>query len=259
MNKDIFKIKVQSRSDLVVDKITNSILNGDLSDGEMLPPEHQLCELFGVSRSILREAIRILTSKGLVEVKQGHGTFVRFPKIDVPLEAVANYLITNSFSQAQLMEVRTPIEVEVAKLAAERREESHLTDMEASIQIMKDTSISDEGYADADNQFHNAIIDASGNPLFSIMIRSIMGSINFSRQLGIRHFGIEVVIKEHENILESIKQKDPQMAVDSMKNHMNMALSRIVRVNELLNKNKVVDKGLSNPRAIVCLNAQTSQ
>lgn len=236
MNKDIFKIKVQSRSDLMVDKITNSILNNDLTDGEMLPPEHQLCELFGVSRSILREAIRILSSKGLVEVKQGHGTFVHFPKIDIPLEAVANYLMTNSFSLTQLMEVRTPIEVEIAKLAAERREESHLADMEAAIQVMKKAAVSDEGYADADNQFHNAIIDASGNPLFSIMIRSIMGCINFSRQLGIRHFGIEVVIQEHQAILESIRQKDSQQAALNMKNHMDKALTRIIQVNELLNK-----------------------
>jgi len=56
--KDCLKIKFQSRADLVVDKITNSIINGELSDGELLPPENELCDIFGISRSILRETIR---------------------------------------------------------------------------------------------------------------------------------------------------------------------------------------------------------
>jgi DNA-binding FadR family transcriptional regulator len=155
--KNFLKIKFQSRSDLVVDKITNSIINGELSDGELLPPENQLCEIFGVSRSILREAIRTLVSK-LVGVKQGYGTFVRLPKIEIPEEALRNFLMTNKLSLLQLIEIRTPIEVEVARLAAERREEKHLNTMERSLQILNTDSNSVDVYADADETFHEAII-----------------------------------------------------------------------------------------------------
>ena len=162
--KTFAKIKFQSRSDLVVDKITNSIINGELSDGELLPPENQLCEVFGISRSILREAIRVLVSKGLIEVRQGYGTFVRLPRINVPEEAVSNYLMTNTFSLLQLMEIRTPIEVEVARLAAERCQEQHVNSMGESLKLMCSDSNSVEVYADADAAFHKAIIDASGNP-----------------------------------------------------------------------------------------------
>jgi len=234
--KTFSKIKFQSRADLVVDKISYSVINGELSDGELLPPESKLCETFGVSRSILREAIRVLASKGLVEVKQGHGTFVRRPRIDVPEEAVRNYLMTHSFSLFQLMEVRTPIEVEVARLAAERREQKHVSSMEETLQIMSVDSNSVEVFSDADGAFHNAIIDASGNRLFGIMIRSIMGNLHISRQLGIRHFGIGVVIQEHEKIFEAIKNKDTSAAVKKMKEHMDLALVRINKVNELLNE-----------------------
>jgi DNA-binding FadR family transcriptional regulator len=233
--KAFSKIKFQSRADLVVDKITNSIINGELSDGELLPPENQLCEIFGVSRSILREAIRVLVSKGLVEVRQGHGTLVRRPKIDVPEEAVSNYLMIHSFSLFQLMEVRTPIEVEAARLAAVRREQKHVASMEKSLEIMCVDSNSVEVFSDADGAFHNAIIDASGNPLFGIMIRSIMGNLHISRQLGIRHFGIEVVIQEHKGIFEAIKNQNPSTAAITMKQHMDEALVRINQVNELLN------------------------
>ncbi len=229
-NKDFLKIKFQSRAELVVDKITNSIINAELSDGELLPPEHQLCEIFGVSRSILREAFRVLVSKGLVEVKQGHGTFVRRPKIDVPEEAVRNYLMTNTFSLLQLMEVRTPIEVEVARLAAARREQKHVAIMDESLQKMHANSHSAEVLSDLDEAFHQAIIDASGNLLFGIMIRSIMLNLHISRQLAIRHFGIPVVIQEHERIYEAIKNKRPAVAVEKMQEHMAGALNREDRI-----------------------------
>jgi GntR family transcriptional repressor for pyruvate dehydrogenase complex len=232
------KIKPQSRVDLVVDKITNSIINNDLRDGELLPPENQLCEIFGVSRSILREAIRALVSKGLVEVKQGYGTFARFLKTEVPEEALRNYLMANRFSLVQLMEIRTPIEVEVARLAAERREEKHISTMERSLEILNTDSNSVEVYADADGTFHKTIIDASGNPLFGIMIRSIMVNLHISRQLSIRHFGIAVVIKEHQAILEAIKNKEAIGAATKMKEHMEEYLNRINEINLLLKKDK---------------------
>jgi GntR family transcriptional repressor for pyruvate dehydrogenase complex len=228
------KIKPQSRVDLVVDKITNSIINNELRDEELLPPENHLCEIFGISRSILREAIRVLVSKGLVEVKQGYGTYVRLPKIEIPEEAVRNFLMTNKLSLLQLMEIRTPIEVEVARLAAERREEKHLDSMEKSFQIMSNDSNSVEKYANADEIFHKAIIDASGNPLFGIMIRSIMGNLHIGRQLAIRHFGIEVVIQDHGGIFEAIKNRQPSIAAIKMKEHMDGALLRINQVKELL-------------------------
>jgi GntR family transcriptional repressor for pyruvate dehydrogenase complex len=236
--KTFSKIKFQSRADLVVDKISYSVINGELSDGELLPPESKLCETFGVSRSILREAIRVLASKGLVEVKQGHGTFVRRPRIDVTEEAVSNYLRTHSFSLLQLMEVRTPIEVEVAKLAAERREQMHLNSMEESLQVMSVDSNNVDMFSDGDRVFHQAIIDASGNRLFAIMIRSIMGYLHINRQLGIRHFGIQVVFQEHERVFEAIKNQQSSVAAIKMKEHMAQTLMRINKVEELLKRQK---------------------
>ena len=221
---------------MVVDKITNSIINGDLPHGQILPPEKQLCEALGVSRSILREAVRVLSSKGLVQVKQGHGTIVQQPKIEVPEEAVRNYIMTRSFSLQQLMEVRMPIEREMARLAALRRDETHLSAMEDSIKVMEDPLQSNDAFAGADADFHRAIIEASGNPIFGIMIRSIMVNLHISRQLAIRHFGIDVVAGEHRGVLEAIRAGDPGAAGLKMKEHMEKALARINQMNELLKK-----------------------
>jgi GntR family transcriptional repressor for pyruvate dehydrogenase complex len=202
------KIKSPSRADLVVDKITNSIINGELSDGELLPPENQLCEIFGVSRSILREAIRVLASKGLVEVRQGYGTLVCVPKVDIG----------------------------VVKLAAERREEKHVKTLAEALAIMQSHSANVEALANADKEFHKTLIEASGNPLFGIMIRPIMRYLHLSRQLAIRHFGIAVVIKEHQAIFEAIKKQQTTSVVTAMQKHMEGALSRIDEVNKLLKK-----------------------
>ena len=234
MIKTYSKIKHQSRSDIVVDRITNAIINGQLSDGELLPAEHQLCEMFGVSRSILREAVRVLASRGLIDVKQGYGTLVCRPKIEVPQEAVSTYLMTNPFTLVQLLEIRKPIEMEVARLAAGRRTEDHIYKLEKTIDKMNSELFMAEEYADLDELFHKVIIDASGNPLFGIMIRSIMANLHISRELAIRHFGIEVVVHEHERIIAGIKKGDPDEASLRMKEHMEGALIRINKVNKLL-------------------------
>jgi GntR family transcriptional repressor for pyruvate dehydrogenase complex len=230
------KIKSQSRAELVVDKITNSIINNELSDGQLLPPENQLCEMFGVSRSILREAIRVLASKGLVEVRQGYGTLVCMPKVSMPEEAFGTYLKTNPFSVSQIMEIRTPIEIEVARLAAERRQDIHLERMERSLQMLHSPTGTIEMYANADHEFHTTMIEATGNPLFGIVIRSIMGYLDLTRQLAMRHFGLVVVIQEHQVIFEAVKKQHPESAVTAMRAHMEGALSRIHQVDTLLKK-----------------------
>lgn len=235
--KEFPKIKFQSRSDLVVDKITQSIVNGELAVGELLPPENKLCEIFGVSRSILREAIRALVSKGLIEVKQGHGTYVRLPKIEISEEAVRNYLMTNAFSLQQLMEIRTPLEMEAARFAAERREEKHLKIMEESMRVLN-TESSVEVHADADELFHQTIIDASKNSLFGIMIHAIMVHLHVGRQLSIRQFGTAVFVEEHQAILEAIKNQEPLKAATMMNEHMKGHLRRTSKVNELLKNEK---------------------
>lgn len=188
--KNDSRVKSQSRTDLIIEKITELILSGELADGELLPPEPKLCEMFGVSRSILREAVRVVSAKGLLEVKQGRGTIARIPKNDIPEEAIGNYLKTNPISLLQLMEVRGPIEIEIAKLAAQNRKEKHLVLMEASFKVMRSDSKTVADFAEADTAFHNALISATKNPLFGIIARSINHYLQISRQLTIRHFGV---------------------------------------------------------------------
>lgn len=226
----------QSRTDQIIEKITNLVLSGELADGELLPPEPKLCEQFGVSRSILRESVRVVAAKGLLEVKQGRGTIARIPKDDIPEEAIGNYLKTNPISLLQLMEVRSPIEIEIAKLAAQHRQEKHLLAMEDSFKILQSDLKTAEDFAEADTMFHNALINATKNPLFGIIARSINHYLQISRQLTIRHFGVGLVIKGHTEIYEAVKQKNVDVAAKAMKSHMDITWDNIRKISKTIEK-----------------------
>ena len=217
---------------MVTEKLTDLVLSGELSDGDLLPPEPKLCEIFGVSRNILREAVKILASKGLVEVKQGHGTRVRIPKDEVTEEALETYLKTNPISLLQLMEIRTPLEIETARLAAQRRKPEHLVIMERALHVMQTQSEDLEAVVRADDEFHQAMIEATGNPMFKILIHPLLAYLHVSRQLTIGHFGIEIVIKQHQEAYEAIKAHDVNKAAECMQAQMEVTLKHLQVIEE---------------------------
>jgi DNA-binding FadR family transcriptional regulator len=230
--KGLSKIKPQSRTDMVTEKLTDLILSGELSDGDLLPPEPKLCEIFGVSRNILREAVKILASKGLVEVKQGHGTRVRIPKDEVTEEALETYLKTNPISLLQLMEIRTPLEIETARLTAQRRKPEHLVMMERALHVMQTQAEDLEAVVKADDEFHQAMIEATGNPMFKIIIRPLLAYLHVSRQLTIGHFGLKIVLQQHREAYEAIKARDVKRATKCMKAQMALTLKHLQTIED---------------------------
>jgi GntR family galactonate operon transcriptional repressor len=212
---------------MVTDELSKLILSGEISDGDLLPPEPKLCEIFGVSRNILREAIKILASKGLLEVKQGHGTRVRTPRDEVTEEALETYLKTNQISLVQIMEVRKPLEIETVRLAAQRRTPEHLAMMEKALHVMQTQSEDFEAVVKADDTFHQAMIEATGNPMFKIMIRPLLSSLHLSRRLTDDYFGVEVVIKQHSEVYEAIKARAADKAAEYMQIHIELTLKHL--------------------------------
>jgi GntR family transcriptional repressor for pyruvate dehydrogenase complex len=215
---------------MVVDELSTSIIKGELADGELLPPENRLCESFGVSRSILREAIKVLASKGLVEVRQGHGTRVRIPRDEIPEEALNTYLMTNPPSLLQLMEVRIPLEIEIAKLAAQRCQEMHIAMLEESLQHMQADLDDFEAVVEADDAFHQVIIEATENPIFRIIMRPLLKYLHLSRQLTVGHFGSAIVIRQHREVYEAIRDHDQVAAEQYMRAQMEVTLKHLQEI-----------------------------
>jgi GntR family transcriptional regulator, transcriptional repressor for pyruvate dehydrogenase complex len=206
----------------IVQQIEESILKGSLKAGDQLPAERELAIRFGVSRTAVREAVKALREKGLVEAYSGRGTFIT----DGTSQAVRQSFdlmvkIGQPEGSTDLAEVRSILEPEIAALAAERAEESDRATLREAVAVM-DRSLKDaDAYIEADLDFHLALAEAAANPLILSLIDSIVGLL---REQRLRIFQVEGGPQRgqihHKRILEAMEKRDAKMARDAMKAHL---------------------------------------
>jgi GntR family transcriptional repressor for pyruvate dehydrogenase complex len=206
----------------IVQQIEDSILKGDLKPGDQLPAERELAQRFGVSRTAVREAVKALREKGLVEAYSGRGTFIT----DGTSQAVRQSLdlmvkIGQQEGSSHLAEVRAILEPEIAALAAARCDESDLATMREAVAVMDRAGRDPDAYIEADLDFHLALAEAAANPLILSLIDSIVGLL---REQRLRIFKVEGGPERgqvhHKRILEAVEQRDPQEAREAMKAHL---------------------------------------
>lgn len=205
-------------------QIEQRILAGDLRSGDRLPTERDLAEQFQVSRTAVREALKILAQKGLVDMRPGRGTMV----IDGANEALRHALglmmrlkLGEVGGSNMLIEVREMLEVEIAGLAAARATDSDTTALREAVQVM-DTNLRDvDAFIAADNQFHEALARATQNPLILALVISIVGLLSEQRK---QIFDIEGGPQRgqvhHKNILDCVSHHDVEAARIAMRAHL---------------------------------------
>jgi DNA-binding FadR family transcriptional regulator len=219
----VYKLVRTSRLyEQIVQQIEDSILKGALKAGDQLPAERELAIRFGVSRTAVREAVKALREKGLVEAYSGRGTFIT----DGTSQAVRQSFdlmvkIGQPEGSTDLAEVRSILEPEIAALAAERAEESDRATLREAVAVM-DRSLKDaDAYIEADLDFHLALAEAAANPLILSLIDSIVGLL---REQRLRIFQVEGGPQRgqihHKRILEGMEKRDAKMARDAMKAHL---------------------------------------
>ncbi len=206
----------------IVEQIEDSILKGALKPGDQLPAERELAVRFGVSRTAVREAIKALHQKGLVEAYSGRGTFIT----DGTTRAIRQSLdlmikIGQPDNSIHLEEVREILEPEIAALAATRIEESQVALMREAITVMDRQRQDPDAYIEADLDFHLSLAEAAANPLILSLIDSIVGLL---REQRLRIFevagGPDRGQVHHRSILQAIEQRDPSKARAAMKAHL---------------------------------------
>lgn len=218
----------------VVDDLGRRILAGKVRPGELLPQEWTLCSQLGVSRTVVREAIKSLAAKGLVESRAKRGTIVR------PTMAW-NYLdpeVLNWQARADhdgrhlfyLTELRKTIEPQAAALAAKRATDEHLDIMRRACKKLEETADSVEDFLAADIRFHVEILHAAGNPFFAPIANVINASLESSlrltnRQPAENHASIPV----HQKVMKAICGRNPARARAAMQSLLNEAADRIER------------------------------
>jgi len=210
---------------LLADELRAEITSGRLQPGERLPPEPELCVRTGVSRSTVREALRLLASQHLIVTTRGvtGGSFVAHPDAEQLSEALSTglTLLTHSagIGFADLLELRRALEIPAAGLAAARHTEAHVAEMAAALfdPEMDDIDV----MLHAHTHFHSAVAKATGNPLFELVTRPLY-HVSYGEEI-VENLPVGYwarIDADHRELLERIRQSDPEAATAVARRHL---------------------------------------
>jgi len=206
----------------IVQQVEESIHKGAFKPGEQLPPERELAQQFGVSRTAVREAVKALREKGLVEAYAGRGTFVTDGSSQAIRQSLDRMFRTGlPEGSTFLAEVREILEPEIAALAAARADAEDLASMREAVDIMDRAKRDSDVFIEADLDFHLALAEAAANPLILSLIDSIVGLL---REQRLRIFQVEGGPERgqyhHKRILDAVEKHDALGAREAMKAHL---------------------------------------
>jgi GntR family transcriptional regulator, transcriptional repressor for pyruvate dehydrogenase complex len=227
-NKPVYKaVKTSRLYEQIVQQVEESILKGQLKPGDQLPAERDLAHRFGVSRTAVREAVKTLREKGLVEAYSGRGTFVTngtSHSIRQSLDLMIR--VNQQEGWTHLAELRHMLEPEIAALAASRIEEQLLATMRDAVASMERSLHDPEAYVEADLDFHLALAEAAGNPLILSLLDSIVGILREQRS---RIFNVEGGPERgqfhHKRILAAVETRNADAAREAMRDHLEQVLT----------------------------------
>jgi DNA-binding FadR family transcriptional regulator len=241
-------VRAKSQPQRVFDGVSGRIHAGALKPGDRVPSEPELMREFGVSRTVVREAMSRLQASGLVDTRQGVGTFVLAPPTAEPLLAVGSRNIKLRQVLAML-ELRISLEAEAASLAALRRSDEHLAKMRAALDAFDTHRRAGGSTIEDDFRFHAQIAVATGNEYFEEVLASL-GSATIARRptgtaapaaqsgaeepghrfgepLPLLEPGKEITQAEHDAIYEAIRRGDPAAARAAMFMHLSNSRERL--------------------------------
>jgi DNA-binding FadR family transcriptional regulator len=210
----------------VIDQLVDDIVRGVLAPGATLSPEADLCEEFGVSRTVIRESVKVIQEKGLLRIQHGRGTQVTDPlEWNLLDETVLTAMIRNDETLAildELVVVRTTLETEMASAAARLGTPEQLSAAAAELTAMESLLHSTPEFAAADVRFHDAVMVASGNRLG----RTIVTRIHDKARDSMRYHGdytqpaMELTVAEHRRIHQALLAGDEPEAGAAMRAHI---------------------------------------
>ncbi|MDF2924914.1 MAG: GntR family transcriptional regulator [Paenibacillaceae bacterium] len=228
--------RVQSKKiyELVSEQIRGRIERGEVKPGERLESVEQLAKHFQVGRSTIREALSALRAMGLVDIRQGEGTFVTGIDLTRLANPIGDFVKLNKKEMLEFFEVRKIIEAGSASVAAAKRRPEHLEAMRAALQAMHRATGADNNLGEAaDADFHLAIAQATQNSVLVKMMNQIADTLRDtmkeSRRLWLfsEDSSLERLHHEHTSIYSAIEEQNPMLAQQLM-------LAHLVKVENLL-------------------------
>lgn len=208
------------------------IINADdLSVGDRLPSEARLAEMFGMSRTIVREALARLASDGITEPRRGAGSFVKSRPSD---RMLAFMPVAELPATLGTYEVRFVLEAEAARLAAVRRSGEEMAAIDEALEALRTALLSDAPAHDEDMELHRRIVAATANPAFAAAFDALVAEVEKVMRAGVdisRSRPPEVIgamMREHETIVDAIRAQDADGAALAMRWHLSEGRKRLM-------------------------------
>ena len=218
------KLRRQNLNEQIADTIQGMINSQKLRLGDRLPSERELASLLGVNRATVREALRLLQQRGLVDMKAGSGTYVIQMPPQVVGQAIGRYFASRNCTQGDLQAVRAVVEPEIAALAATNAEAEDLESLGQALAELEEgwASGDDDRFVMADADFHLALAVASHNDLFIAIVSGLSLVMRDWLYTTHRLRRAEESLAQHRRIYEAVVARDPARASETMQVHMAM-------------------------------------
>jgi GntR family transcriptional regulator, transcriptional repressor for pyruvate dehydrogenase complex len=207
------------------------ILDGSLGPGDRLPSENDIGEKFGVSRTVIRQAIHLLAAKGLVESRPGSGTYVRQFGLEMVKDPIYMLLQANILNVHHISETREILEITIAGLSAARANPGEIEEMRQSLSALRKRRITATEFAKADVAFHVSLAEGAHNPLLLALVNSLN---DLMLELRLRAFRLPGIIDEavthHSCIFEYVRDHDAVGARKAMEQHLKQSRENLERI-----------------------------
>ena len=218
----------QTLSQQVEEKIESVIRQKKLVPGEKLPTENELCTMFGVSRTAVREALRMLSGRGLITIRKGSGIYVSDYSAKNVTRPMSLFLELNFDKNyvSHLIKVRQMLEPGIARMAAANRTTEDLTSLDKNMTRFLRCNTEDHAKeGDLDKEFHLILAKASGNPIIPVMVQPIFELMPKIRTLVYAHIDIarSSAVDYHAKILDMVRKQDEDGAFQAMTEHLELA------------------------------------
>jgi len=212
----------------VAKQLADAILGSQLQNGDQLPAERELARRLNVSRIVVREALKQLSERGLIEVRPGVGTFVMEMSSAAVTRPLSLYIQQNRIKLADLFQLRAELEASIAFYAAlnatEADMEAMLGNLRRTEELVEDFSPDDgsvEAFAWMDLEFHQLLSQATCNPLYEVILQPLLDNLLQIRRDGARIAGtVRRAYEGHERIYRHVEQRDADAAVTAMRRHL---------------------------------------
>jgi len=211
-------------TDVVVARIREAIGRGELKSGDRLPPERELALSLGVSRPSIRSGLKTLEGMGVLQIRQGSGTFITGGPPALDAEPLTFLAALHGFSREQMFEARIALEVSVVAFAAERATPDQVIAISDETTAMYASLDQPDTFLVHDIKFHRAIAAAANNPVLASLVEMVSSIFYKGRQQTIRFAtDLRVAADEHRGIYQAIRSHDVERARKAMTDHLRRA------------------------------------